>query len=60
MLSDWVLEKSLESPLNSKEIKPVNPKGNQLCIFIGRTDVEAEAPSDALMLRTYSLEKILM
>ena len=39
-----MLEKSLESPLDSKEIKPVNPKGNQLCIFIGRTDVEAEAP----------------
>ena len=39
-----MLEKSLESPLDSKEIKPVNPKGNQLWIFIGRTDVEAEAP----------------
>ena len=37
-----VLEKTLESPLDSKEIKPVNPKGNQLCIFIGRTDAEAE------------------
>ena len=34
----------LESPLDSKEIKPVNPKGNQLQIFIGRTDVEAETP----------------
>ena len=34
----------LESPLDSKEIKPVNPKGNQPCIFIGRTDAEAEAP----------------
>jgi len=30
--------------LDCKEIKPVNPKGNQLCIFIGRTDAEAEAP----------------
>ena len=39
-----VLEKTLESPLNCKEIQPVNPKGNQSWIFIGRTDVEAEAP----------------
>ena len=39
-----VLEKTLESSLDLKEIKPVNPKGNQLWIFIGRTDVEAEAP----------------
>ena len=39
-----VLEKTLESPSNSKEIEPVNPKGNQLWIFIGRTDAEAEAP----------------
>ena len=39
-----VLEKTLESPLYSKEIKPVNPKGNQLWIFIGRTDADAEAP----------------
>ena len=39
-----VLEKTLESPLDSKEIKPVNPKGNQPWIFIGRTDAEAEAP----------------
>ena len=36
-----VLEKTLESPLDSKEIKLVNPKGNQLRIFIGRTDAEA-------------------
>ena len=36
-----VLEKTVESPLNSKEIKPVNPKGNQSWIFIGRTDAEA-------------------
>ena len=45
-LKNWcfwsvVLEKTLESPLDSKEIKPVNPKGNQSWIFIGRTDVEA-------------------
>ena len=39
-----VLEKTLESPLESKEIQPVHPKGNQSWIFIGRTDVEAETP----------------
>ena len=39
-----VLEKTLESPLNCKEIEPVNPKGNQPWIFIGRTDAETEAP----------------
>ena len=39
-----VLEKTLESPLDSKESKSVNPKGNQSCIFIGRTDAEAETP----------------
>ena len=39
-----VLEKTLESPLNYKEIKPVHPKGNQLWIFTGRTVAEAEAP----------------
>ena len=39
-----VLEKSLESPFDCKEIKPVNPNGNQLWIVIGRTDAEAEAP----------------
>ena len=39
-----VLEKSLESPLYCKEIKPVNPKGDQSWIFIGRTDAEAETP----------------
>ena len=39
-----VLEESLESPLDSKEIKPVNPKGNQPWIFTERTDAEAEAP----------------
>ena len=47
-----VLEKTLESPLDCKEIKPVNPKGNQSWIFIGITDAEAEAPilwlSDAM------------
>ena len=39
-----VLEKTLESPLDCTEIKPVNPKGNQPWIFTGRTDAEAEAP----------------
>ena len=39
-----VLEKTLESPLDCKEIKPVNPKGNQPWIFTGTTDAEAEAP----------------
>ena len=42
--STVVLEKTLESPLDYKEIKPVNPKGNHSWIFIGRTDAEAEAP----------------
>ena len=39
-----MLEKTLESSLDCKEIKPVNPKGNQPSIFIGRMDAEAEAP----------------
>ena len=39
-----VLEKTLESPLDSKVIKPVNPKGNQPWVFIGSTNAEAEAP----------------
>ena len=39
-----VLEKTLQSPLDCKEIQPVHPKGNQSWIFIGRTDAEAEAP----------------
>ena len=48
-LTNWcfwtvVLEKTLENPLNCKEIKSVNPKGNQLWIFIRRTDGEAEVP----------------
>ena len=49
MLKNWcfwtvVLEKTLESPLDCKEIQPVHPKGNQSWIFIGRTDAEAETP----------------
>ena len=48
-LKNWyfwtvVLKKTLESPLDCKEIQPVHPQGNQSWIFIGRTDVEAEAP----------------
>ena len=44
-----VLEKTLESPLDCKEIKPVNPKGNQSFVFIGRTDAEVSilCPPDA-------------
>ena len=44
MLQIVVLKKTLESPVDSKEIKPVNPKGNHLWIFIGRADAEAETP----------------
>ena len=40
----WLLEKTLESPLDCKEIQPVQPKGDQSWIFIGRTDAEAETP----------------
>ena len=43
MLQIVVLEKTLESLLDIKEIKPANPKGNQPWIFIGRTDAKAEA-----------------
>ena len=39
-----VLEKTLESPLDSKEIQPVHPKGDQSWVLIGRTDAEAETP----------------
>ena len=65
-LKNWcfwivVLEKTLESPLDCKEVKPVNPKGNQPWIFIGRTDAEAEAavlqPPDA---KSWHIEKTLM
>ena len=56
-----VLEKTLESALDCKEIQPVHPKGDQSWVFIGRTDVEAETPiiwpPDA---RALSLEKTLM
>ena len=56
-----VLEKTLESPLDCKEIQPVHPQGDQSWVFIGRTDAEAETPilwpPDA---RVDSLEKTLM
>ena len=57
-----VLEKTLESPLDCKEIQPVHPKGNKSSIFIVRTDAETEAPilPSQLMGRTDSLEKTLM
>ena len=44
MLLTVVLEKTLESHLDCKEIQPVHPKGDQSWVFIGRTDVEAETP----------------
>ena len=56
-----VLEKTLESPLDCKEIHPVHPKGDQSWVFIGRTDAEAETPIFGhLMRRVDSLEKTLM
>ena len=66
VLKNWcfwtaVLEKTLESPLDCKEIQLVHFKGNQSWVFIGRTDVEAETPIlGHLMLRTDSFEKPLM
>ena len=54
-----VLEKTLESPLNSKEIKSVNPKGNQPWIFIGRTELKLQYFGH-LMQKANSLEKTLM
>ena len=59
--STVVLEETLESPLNCKEIQPVHPKGNQSWVFIGKTDVEAEIPIlGHLMQRADSFEKTLM
>ena len=56
-----VLEKTLESPLDCKEIQPVHPKGDQSWVFIGRNDVEAETPIlGHLMRRADSLGKTLM
>ena len=65
-LKNWcfwtmVLEKTLESPLDCKEIQPVHPKGNQSWVFIGRTNVEAELQNFGhLMQRTDLFEKTLM
>ena len=56
-----VLEKTLESPVECKETKPVNSKGDQSWVFIGRTDAKAEAPIVwPLDARADSLEKTLM
>ena len=56
-----VLEKTLESPLDCKEIQPVHPKGDQSWVFIGRTDAAAETQYFGhLTQRTDSLEKTLM
>ena len=56
-----VLKKTLESPLDCREIQLVHPKGDQSWVFIGRTDAEAETPNFGhLMRRTDSLEKTLM
>ena len=56
-----VLEKTLESPLDCKEIQPVHSKGDQSWVFIGRTDAEAETQYFGhLMRRVDSLEKTLM
>ena len=59
MLLNVVLEKTLESPLDGKEIQPVHSKGDQSWVFIGRTDAEAETP---LLWPPHadSLEKTLM
>ena len=65
-LKNWwfwtvVLEKTLKSPLDSKEIQPVHPEGSQSWIIIGRTDAELKLQSFGhLMQRTDSLEKTLM
>ena len=56
-----VLEKTLESPLDCKEIQPVHPRGGQSWVFTGRTDVEAETPIlGHVMQRADSFEKTLM
>ena len=55
-----MLEKTLESPLDCKEIQPVHPKGDQSWVLIGGTDAEAETPILHLMQRADSFEKTLM
>ena len=57
----WTVVLELERPLDCKEIQPVNPKGNQSWIFIGKTEAEAESPyCGHLMQKADSLEKTLM
>ena len=53
-----VLEKTLESPLDCKEIQPIHPKGDQYWVFIGRTDAEPETP--ILWSPDYSLEEMIL
>ena len=61
LLNCGVLEKTLESPLDCKEIQPVHPKEDQSWVFIGRTDAEAETPILwPPHAKTYSLEKTPM
>ena len=55
-----VVEKTLVSPLDCREIQPVHPKGDQSWVFFGRTDAEVETPFGHLMQRADSLEKTLM
>ena len=56
-----MLEKTLESPLDCKEIQPVHPEGDQIWVFIGRTDVETDSPVLChLMQRADSFEKTLI
>ena len=56
-----MLEKTLESPLDCKEIQPVHPKGDQSWVFTGRTDIEAETQYFGHLMRSVdSLEKTLM
>ena len=56
-----VLEKTFESPLDYKEIQPVHPKGDQSCVFIGRTELKLKLQYFVhLMRRADSLEKTLM
>ena len=56
-----VLEKTLESPLDCKEIQSVHPKGDQFWVFIGRTDIEAETPIFGHLMRSAnSFEKTLI
>ena len=60
-LQTVMLEKTLESPLGSKEIKSINPKGNQAWIFIGRTDAEVKAPILCLPdVKSHLIGKTLM